>query len=126
MESKRQQKFSRVIQKELSELFQKEGLSFINNTIVTITQVRSSPDLALVRVFLSIYNSPNETQVINQIKAQTKEIRYKLGTMIKDQVRVIPNLEFFIDDTQAYAKRIDDIFNELHKKESDEDKEQAD
>jgi ribosome-binding factor A len=117
MESKRQQKFSKVIQKELSEIFQKEGLSFHDNTIITITQVRATPDLSIARVYLSIFNSANNAQVINSIKAQTKEIeiRYKLGVRIKNQVRIIPNLEFFIDDSQEYASRMDQIFNNINK-----------
>lgn len=115
MESKRQQKFSKVIQKELSDIFQKEGLSFHDNTIITITQVRASPDLSMARVYLSIYNSPKAEQVLNSIKAQTKEIRYKLGASIKNQVRIIPNIEFFIDDSQEYASRMDQLFDKINK-----------
>lgn len=120
MESKRQQKFSKLIQKELSDLFQKEGLSFHENTIVTITLVRVTPDFSLARVYLSIYNSPNPALLLNLIKAQTKELRYKLGARIRNQVRVIPNLEFFIDDSMEYASKMDQLFNELNKPKEDE------
>jgi ribosome-binding factor A len=120
MESKRQQKFSKVIQKELSDIFQREGLSFHESTIITITQVRATPDLSMARVYLSIYNSPNTEHTMNSIKAQTKEIRYKLGASIKNQVRIIPNLEFFIDDSQEYASRMDQIFNKINKPKEEE------
>lgn len=115
MESKRQQKFSKIIQKELSDLFQKEGLSFHGSTIITITMVRVSPDLSMARVYLSVYNSGNNELVINEIRAQTREIRYKLGTRIKNQVRIIPNLEFFLDDTMEYVSHMDQIFNKINK-----------
>ncbi len=120
MESKRQQKFSRLIQKELSDIFQKEGLSFHDNTIITITTVRVSPDLSVARVYLSIYNSPNREQALITVKSKTRELRYKLGAEIKNQARIVPHLEFFIDDSIDYASRIDEIFNKINKEGSEE------
>lgn len=121
MESKRQQKFSRVIQKEISEIFQKEGLSFFGNTIITITMVRMSPDLSIARVYLSIYNSSNNEQILSEIKAQSKEIRYKLGEKIRNQARIVPHLEFFLDDSQEYVSRMDQLFNQINKKPNGEE-----
>lgn len=117
MESKRQQKFSRVIQKELSEVMQKEGLSFYEGSIVTITAVRCTPDLSGARVYLSIFNSKNPLDVLKVIQVHTKDIRFKLGVSLKNHVRIIPNIEFFLDDSQEYAKHIDDLFKEIHEKE---------
>ncbi len=121
MESKRQQKFSRVIQKELSDIFQREGLSFHGNTIVTITMVRISPDLSVARVYLSLFNSSNKEQLLNEIKAQTKEIRYKLGERIRNQARIVPHLDFFLDDSMEYVSRMDQLFNQINKKKEDEE-----
>ncbi len=121
MESKRQQKFSRVIQKELSDIFQREGLSFHGNTIVTITMVRISPDLSVARVYLSLFNSSNKEQLLNEIKAQTKEIRYKLGERIRNQARIVPHLDFFLDDSMEYVSRMDQLFNQIKKKKEDEE-----
>ncbi|MCF8285124.1 MAG: 30S ribosome-binding factor RbfA [Sphingobacteriales bacterium] len=115
MESKRQQKFSRVIQKELSEIFQREGLSFHGNTIVTITMVRISPDLSVARIYLSLFNSANKEQLLAEIKSQTKEIRYKLGERIRNQARIVPHLEFFLDDSMEYVSRMDQLFNKINK-----------
>lgn len=115
MESKRQQKFAKVIQKELSDLFQREGNEWFPGSMVTITTIRSTPDLALARVHLSIMN-PSGTSAqttLQSIKAQTREIRYKLGKSMRNQVRVIPELEFFIDDTQAYVARMDELFEKI-------------
>ncbi|MFN5706187.1 MAG: 30S ribosome-binding factor RbfA [bacterium] len=119
MESKRQQKFARIIQKELSDIFQKSGLSFHGNTIITITMVRISPDLSVARVYLSFFNSSNKEQMLNEIKVQTKEIRFKLGERIRNQARIVPHLEFFIDDSAEYVSRMDELFNRINKKEDE-------
>ena len=115
MESKRQQKFAGVIQKDLAEIFQREGMHFLPNIMVTITKVRVTPDLAIARVFLSFFNSANNTLALNTIKAHSNEIRYKLGNRIKDQVRMVPHLEFFIDDTSEYVERMDKLFDKISK-----------
>lgn len=115
MESKRQQKFAGVIQKDLAEIFQREGMSLLPNIMVTITKVRVTPDLAIARVYLSFFNSKDNTLAINTIKAHANEIRFKLGNRIKDQVRIIPHLEFFLDDTSEYVAHMDKIFDQISK-----------
>jgi len=117
MESKRQQKFAGVIQEDLAVIFQREGMSFLPNTLVTITKVRVTPDLALARVFLSFFNNINTQTALATVKLHASEIRYKLGARIKDQVRIIPQLEFFIDDTSEYVERMDKIFDKISKEE---------
>jgi len=113
MESKRQQKFAGVIQKDLAEIFQREGMSFLPNTLVTITKVRITPDLAIARVFLSFFNNANTALALNTVKAHAGEIRYKLGAKIKNQARIVPQLEFFLDDTNTYVERMDQIFDKI-------------
>ncbi len=115
MESKRQQKFAGVIQKDLAEIFQREGSNLLPNTMVTITKVRVTSDLAIARVYLSFFNSSNNTLALNTIKAHAGEIRYKLGSRIKDQARIVPQLEFFVDDTSEYVERMDKIFDKISK-----------
>ena len=115
MESKRQQKFAGVIQKDLAEIFQRESMNFLPNTMITITKVRVSPDLAIVRVYLSFFNSKDNLLALNTVKSHTNEIRYKLGNRIKDQVRIVPHLEFFLDDTSDYVEHMDKIFDKISK-----------
>jgi len=115
MESKRQQKFAGVIQKDLAEIFQREGANLLPNVMVTITKVRVTSDLAIARVYLSFFNSSNNTLALNTIKVHAGEIRYKLGNRIKDQARIVPQLEFFIDDTSEYVERMDKIFDKISK-----------
>jgi ribosome-binding factor A len=124
MESKRQQKFAGVLQQDLAAIFQREGMSFLPNTLVTITKVRVTPDLAIARVFLSFFNNTNTQQSLQTVKAHASEIRYKLGARIKDQVRVIPQLEFFLDDTNEYVERMDKIFDKISKEPRQPDEEQ--
>ena len=115
MESKRQQKFAGVIQQDLAAIFQREGINYLPNTLITITKVRVTPDLAIARVFLSFFNNNNGQHALQNIKSHTSEIRYKLGARIKDQVRIIPQLEFFVDDTSEYVERMDKIFEKISK-----------
>ncbi len=117
MESKRQQKFAGVIQEDLAAIFQREGSAYLPNTLVTITKVRATPDLAIARVFLSFFNNTNTQLALQTIKSHASEIRYKLGARIKDQVRIIPQLEFFIDDTNEYVDRMDKIFDKISREE---------
>jgi ribosome-binding factor A len=115
MESKRQQKFAGVIQQDLAEIFQREGMNFLPNTMVTITKVRVTPDLAIARVFLSFFNSLDATASLSTVKTHASEIRYKLGAKIKNQVRVVPQLEFFVDDTNDYVEKMDQLFDQISK-----------
>jgi ribosome-binding factor A len=123
MESKRQQKFAGVIQEDLAAIFQREGMNYLPNTLVTITKVRVTPDLAIARIFLSFFGNSNLQQALQTIKLHASEIRYKLGARIKDQVRIIPQLEFFIDDTSEYVERMDKIFDKISKEERQPDTE---
>jgi ribosome-binding factor A len=121
MESKRQQKFAGVIQQDLAEIFQREGMNFLPHTMVTITKVRVTPDLAIARVFLSFFNSVDATASLSAVKAHASEIRYKLGAKIKNQVRVVPQLEFFVDDTNDYVEKMDQLFDQISKEPRQED-----
>jgi ribosome-binding factor A len=123
MESKRQQKFAGVIQQDLAEIFQREGMNFLPNTLVTITKVRVTPDLAIARVFLSFFNNNNTSLALNTVQAHASEIRYKLGARIKNQVRIVPQLEFFVDDTSAYVEKMDRLFEQISKEPRQPDEE---
>lgn len=109
MDSQRQLKVSRLIQKELGEVFQRETRMLFGNALITVTQVRVSPDLGVAKVYVSLFNVPDNKALLESIKANTKEIRNKLSDRIKKQVRIIPNLVFFHDDSLDYAMRIDEL-----------------
>jgi ribosome-binding factor A len=115
MESKRQQRFAGVLQQDLAELFQREGGAWAPGAFITVTKVRVTPDLAIARVFLSFLNTNTAKESIASIKTKTNEIRYKLGARIKNQARIVPHLEFFLDDTNEYVEHMDKIFEEISK-----------
>ena len=115
MESKRQQKFAGIIQEELAAIFQREGAAYLPNTLVTITKVRVSPDLAVAKVYLSFLNTNNTTLSVAEVNSHAGEIRYKLGARIRHQARVIPTLTFFVDDTNAYVEHMDKLFDKISK-----------
>src|ERR1700709_2399294 len=107
MESKRQQKFAGVIQQALAAIFQREGMNYLPNTLVTITKVRVTPDLARARGLLRFLNDINSTLALQTVGLHASEIRYKLGSRRNGQVRLIPQVDFFIDDTSEYVDRME-------------------
>jgi len=126
MESKRQQKFAGLLQEELAAIFQREGSSYLPNTLVTITKVRVSPDLAVAKVYLSFLNTNNTELSLATVNSHTGEIRYKLGARIRHQARIIPTLSFFVDDTNEYVEHMDKIFDKIAKERPATDEEPTD
>ncbi len=112
MESLRQQKVSKLIQKELSELFQIEGLSFQKGTLITITNVKTTSDLSLARVYLSIFGITEKNTVLQHFKDNVKEIRFKLGQRVKQQLRIVPDITFYEDDTLDFIEKIDSLLKQ--------------
>jgi ribosome-binding factor A len=112
MDSTRQQKFSRLIQKEIGELFQREGYNFYGKAFVTVTGAKVSPDLGVVKVYLSIFGEKDPQGVIDQIDSHNKEIRKRLGNEIRHQARIIPEIRFFLDDSLDQIEKIDKLLND--------------
>ncbi|MCP4521455.1 MAG: 30S ribosome-binding factor RbfA [Cytophagales bacterium] len=113
MESKRQQKLGRLILKDMSDIFQKEGRSFLGSTFITVTQVRVTPDLGTARVFLSVLVESEREKVLGTLEENMGIIRNALGQKLRHQIRKIPVLEFFIDDTAEYAAKITKMIDNL-------------
>lgn len=107
MESTRQKKVSRLIQKELSVIFQQNTQEILGNIMVSLTIVRISPDLADANIFLSIFPVDDPQVALKVIKSNTVMIRKKLGESVRNQLRIVPTLQFHLDDSAAYAEEID-------------------
>ena len=107
MESTRQKKVSRLIQKELSVIFQQNTQEILGNIMVSLTIVRISPDLADANIFLSIFPVDDPDSALKVIKSNTVMIRKKLGESVRNQLRIVPTLQFHLDDSAAYAEEID-------------------
>ena len=98
METTRQNKISRLIQKELSEIFLLQTKS-MNGVLVSVSAVRISPDMSIARVYLSVFPSERSQEIVKNINDNMKSIRYELGTRVRHQLRIIPELKFFVDDS---------------------------
>jgi ribosome-binding factor A len=110
----RQQKFGRLIQKELSDIFQRDKRGVLENAFVSIVDVKVSPDLSVAKIYLSMLLASDKEKVLERINTNKKEIRRALGEKIGKQVRIIPELVFFIDEVEENAKRIEDIIKNLN------------
>ena len=108
METTRQNKLSRLIQKDLSEIFLLQTKS-MNGVLVSVSAVRISPDMSIARVYLSVFPSERSQEIVKNINDNMKSIRYELGTRVRHQLRIIPELKFFVDDSLDYAERIDEL-----------------
>ncbi len=111
--SKRQQKFARLIQKDLSHIIQKNKMGIFANSFVTVAEVRMSPDLGVAKVYLSMLLVKDKDQMLEKVNLHKNEIRRDLGGMIGKQVRKIPELIFFIDEIEEHATRMDKLIDDL-------------
>lgn len=108
METIRQNKISRLLQKELSEIFQLQTKA-MPGVLVSVSAVRISPDMSIARVYLSIFPSEKSEEMVKNINNNTKSIRFELGTRVRCQLRIIPELKFFVDDSLDYIEKIDSL-----------------
>jgi len=110
----RQQKYGRLIQKELSDIFLKDKKGFLGNTFITIAEVKLSPDLSIAKVYLSLTLAKDKNAVLKNIQHHKSEIRKALGDRIRNQARIIPDLIFFIDEVEENAEKIETLINSLN------------
>jgi ribosome-binding factor A len=109
MESTRQQKVARQIQKDLSDILTHATREITHGKMITVTVVRMSPDLSLAKVYLSIFPSDDADTFLENLQHHVRHIRLELGKMVRHQLRIVPEIAFFIDDSQDYAAHIDDL-----------------
>ncbi|MDR0573196.1 MAG: 30S ribosome-binding factor RbfA [Tannerella sp.] len=101
-------KIGRLLQKELSELFRKQT-AMMHGTLITVSAVRVSPDLAVAKVYLSIFPSEKGKELLGTIEKNKKSLRYDLGQIVRTQLRIIPELVFYLDDSLDYVENIDKL-----------------
>lgn len=109
METTRQHKIARLLQKDLGEILQELTRDNFQGNMITVTKVYISPDLFIAKVYLSLFGKTEKNELLAQIKEHAKAIRFKLGNRIHNQVRSIPELDFFIDDSLDYIENIDNL-----------------
>lgn len=111
METTRQNKIARLLQKELSEIFLQQAKS-MQGVLVSVSAVRISPDMSIARAYLSIFPSDKSEDIIKNVNANMKSIRFELGNRVRHQLRIIPELKFFVDDSLDYLERIDELLKD--------------
>ncbi|MFT6880405.1 MAG: ribosome-binding factor A [Arcticibacterium sp.] len=113
MENKRQKQIAKQIQKDLGEIFQKDLKAVIGKAFVTITDVQTTPDLAIARIYLSFMMVDDKDALLEKIKDQGKKIRGLFGTRVRNQFRIVPNFQYYIDETAQEAQKMDDLIASL-------------
>lgn len=121
MESKRQAKIARLLQKELSEIFRRET-AMLGGVLVSVSAVRVSPDLSIAKAYLSIFPTEKSQEILANINRQAKTVRYELAQAVRQILRKCPELQFYLDDSLDYIENIDRLLGP-HKEHSSEEKE---
>jgi ribosome-binding factor A len=108
MQETKQNKIARLLQKELSLIFQQQTRA-THGVMISVTRTKISPDLSICTAYLSVFPSEKGEEILSNINANSKQIRYELGTRVRNQMRIIPELRFFIDDSLDYIEHIDEL-----------------
>jgi ribosome-binding factor A len=112
MTTTRQNKVARLIQKELGDIFQREGKTHYGGKMISVTVVRITPDLSLAKVYLSIYPLQKDKDPLIEVNEKHSRIRHELGNRIRHQVRIIPELVFIVDDSFDYLENIERLLKQ--------------
>ena len=110
----RQQKYAKLIQKEISDIFQRDKRGILDNAFITVAEVKMSPDLSFAKIYISMTLAKDKPAIIKKLEIHKSEIRKALGDRIRNQARIIPNLAFFVDEVEENATRMDDLIKNLN------------
>ncbi len=108
-QSTRQQKVSRQLQRDLSEIIRSRGMAAFGGAMVTVSEVRISPDLSIAKVYVSIFPSAKQDEVMKMLEEDKRRLRGELGRQVAKQLRIVPELDFYLDTTLDYAEHIDEL-----------------
>ena len=107
--STRQLKVAREIQKDMAEILRSKGMAAFGGAMVTVSEVRVSPDLSIAKVYVSIFPSEKQQEVMNLLADNNKAIRGELGRKVAKQLRIVPELDFYLDATLDYVEHIEEL-----------------
>ena len=108
-ESTRQLKVAREIQRDMAEIIRAKGMAAFDGALVSVSGVKISPDLAVAKVYVSIFPSSKQKQVLSTIEKMNKSLRGELGRIVAKQLRIVPELIFYLDDSLDYVEHIDEL-----------------
>lgn len=112
-EGKRQKQIAGLIQEEINFIFQRLGLNMINGGMVSISSVKITPDLLEARIYVSIFNATGNKEVLKKIEDRGWEIKKELSARVKHQLRRIPELKFFLDDTLDHVFKMEELLKQI-------------
>jgi ribosome-binding factor A len=112
-ESKRQKQVGKVVMEELSDIFQREGMNIVDGGMVSISKVMVTPDLLEARIYLSFFQVKDPSELLHKIRERGWEWRKMLGQRIKNQLRRVPEIQFFSDDTLDYVFKMEELFKKI-------------
>lgn len=115
IEGKRQKQVAAVLEKELNDIFQRLGLSILDGGMISIASVKITPDLFDARIYVSFYKINDPVTTLKHIQDKSWEIKKELTTRVRHQLRSMPQLNFFIDDTLEYVEKMEQLFKEIQK-----------
>jgi ribosome-binding factor A len=110
----RQQKYARLLQKEISDIFQRDKKGILENAFVTVAEVRVSPDLSVAKIYLTMMLEKDKAAILERINGRKSEIRKALGNSIGKHVRIVPEIIFYIDEVEEKASRLEKLIDDLH------------
>jgi len=113
LEGKRQKQVASVLEKDLNEIFQRLGLSMMDGGMISISSVKITPDLFDARVYLSFFKVKDPIQALKTIEERSWEIKRELTARVRHQLRSMPQLSFFIDDTLEYVDKMEQLFKDI-------------
>ncbi len=113
-EGKRQKQVAGVILQELNEIFQRQGMNMMDGGMVSISGVKVTPDLLEARVYLSLFQVRDRDVVLQKIEARNHEIKKELASRVKHQLRRMPELRYFLDDTLDHVFRMEELFKKIN------------
>ena len=111
METTRQHKIARLIHKDLGMIFQRESRNLFGGAMITVTKVNIAKDLSVAKVYLSLFGVKDKEELLKEIREHTKTVRRQLGSHVHNQLRIIPELHFFMDDSLDYIENIDHLLH---------------
>ncbi len=121
-ETKRQKQVAGLINEELNDIFRRMNLLMLDGGMISIAAVKITPDLFEARVYLSMFQVKDTQAALLKFEEKNKEIRKELGTRVRHQLRSIPELKFFIDDTLDYVFKMEELFEKIKKEDASGDK----
>jgi ribosome-binding factor A len=108
-ESTRQKKVARLILKEIADIFLHKGKEYAPGKMISITKVRVSPDLSFAKIYLSVFPSANNDVILQSVQDHAHKIRFELGHKVRSQLRIVPDIVFYLDDSLDYIDKIDKL-----------------